>query len=192
MTPNAAVRQKVVEDAASVQISLKATKNLSEGRTPKVIRNADASESRTGKPNRYSFAQRVQALTLATHKYNAKYIEAVTGVKPKAQQRIYKTAVTRGYDFLRDPRILDAYVVDGVKPGRPRKKKVDDPATTQDDGAKDNDVDESDHDGEGVSVPETSNQVNTSETAQQQFKDVTTNLAGIQEYLARAQNSEKT
>lgn len=93
---------------------------------PKVIRNVDRVDkpSKDGKYRSYSFAQRIQALTLLTHKYNSAYIEWCTGVKPKAQTRILRTAQERGFDFIRSPLILDAYVVDGQRSGRPKGSRT--------------------------------------------------------------------
>ena len=46
-------------------------------------------------------------------------MEKKTGVKPRTQRAI-KKAQDRGYNPDEDPRILESYVVDDVRPGRPR------------------------------------------------------------------------
>lgn len=74
--------------------------------------------------HRYSFAQRVQALTLVTEGFSGRDIWKKTGVKPSAVTNIKKRAYDRGYRPEQDSRILDHYVKDGARSGRPRKNKV--------------------------------------------------------------------
>jgi len=47
-------------------------------------------------------------------------IQKKTGIKPSAQTYMKKKAFNRGFRPDQDPRILDHYVVDGVRPGRPK------------------------------------------------------------------------
>ena len=112
--------KRVLEQPGNVKISISPNP-----KTPKVLRDPTGVEKpRDNGYRNYTFAQRVQALTLMTHQYGAPYIEFVTGVKPKGQMRIMKVAQSRGFDFIRNPRIDDAYVVDGIRTGRPKGRKT--------------------------------------------------------------------
>lgn len=148
---------------------------------------------------RYSFAQKVQAITLITHKYNPQYVEFCTGVTPRAQLRIMATARKRGYDFLKDPRIQDAHVVEGRMTGRPRGSKdskprksgprkkrkdvvddnienVHDDLEVEDESSMEHAVTDHDVQIEGGSFD---NQVQTSH-----FQSIALQLAGIKDYLS--------
>jgi hypothetical protein len=75
--------------------------------------------------NRFSIAQRVQCLTLIAEGFSGRDIEKKTGVKPSAQSYIKKKAFERGFRPDQDPRILDHYVVDGPRSGRPKKITIE-------------------------------------------------------------------
>jgi len=70
---------------------------------------------------RYSIAQRVQCLTLQAEGFSWKDIEVKTGVKQSAQSTIKKRAFQRGFRPEQDPRILEYYVEDGARSGRPKE-----------------------------------------------------------------------
>src|SRR6266516_1580934 len=69
---------------------------------------------------RYTLVQRVHCLALMTEGLWPAEIEKKTGVKPRTQRAIKKKAQDRGYNPDEDPRILESYVVDDVRPGRPQ------------------------------------------------------------------------
>jgi hypothetical protein len=69
--------------------------------------------------HRYTLVQRVHYLALITEGLWPAKIEKKTGVKPRTQRAIKKKAYDRGYNPDEDPRILELYVVDDVRPGRP-------------------------------------------------------------------------
>jgi hypothetical protein len=71
--------------------------------------------------HRYGIAQRVQCLTLQVEGFSWKDIEAKTGVKQPAQSAIKKRAFQRGFRPEQDPRILEYYVEDGARSGRPKE-----------------------------------------------------------------------
>jgi hypothetical protein len=71
--------------------------------------------------NRYTLAQRIQCLTLMTEGFSPVHIEQRTGVKERSQRNIRKKAFERGFRPDEDPRILESYVVDSDRPGRPKK-----------------------------------------------------------------------
>jgi transposase len=70
---------------------------------------------------KYSIAQRVQCLTLLVEGYSGREIERRTGIKPSAQTYMKKKAFDRGFRPDQDPRILDCYVEDGARSGRPKE-----------------------------------------------------------------------
>jgi Transposase/DDE superfamily endonuclease len=80
-----------------------------------------AGGARTNTSNRYTFAQRVQCLTLLAEGYSGRDILAKTGVTPASQTYIKQKAYKRGFNPAQNPRILDEYVVDGVHTGRPKE-----------------------------------------------------------------------
>jgi transposase len=73
--------------------------------------------------SRYSIAQRVQCLTLWAEGYSGREIQARTDITPASQSNIKKKAQERGFDPSQNPRILDEYVVDGIRSGRPKEIK---------------------------------------------------------------------
>ena len=71
--------------------------------------------------NRYTLAQRIQCLTLLTEGFSASVIEQKTGVKERQQRNIRKKAKERDFEPNKDPRILEAYIVDSERSGRPKE-----------------------------------------------------------------------
>jgi transposase len=69
--------------------------------------------------HRYTLVQRVHCLALITEGLWPAEIEKKTGVKPRTQRAIKKKAQDRGYNPDKDPRILESYVVDDIRPRRP-------------------------------------------------------------------------
>jgi hypothetical protein len=51
-----------------------------------------------------------------------KQIEAITGIKPRSVNHLVDKALERGFDPQTSPVILDSYVSDALKPGRPSKQ----------------------------------------------------------------------
>jgi len=74
--------------------------------------------------HRYSLAQRIQCLTLISEGFASSYIKSKTGVEVRSQARILQRAVQRGYRPEDDPRILEIYVVDGERSGRPKSTNL--------------------------------------------------------------------
>jgi hypothetical protein len=70
---------------------------------------------------RYTLVQRVHYLILLTEGYSVVDIEKKTGVSERSQRAIRKKAYDRGFRPEEDPRILESYVIDGVKSGRPKE-----------------------------------------------------------------------
>ena len=70
---------------------------------------------------RYSLAQQIHYLVLATEGFSLDNILIKTGLLKRTQKRIVDTAIERGYRPAEDPRILESYVVDGARSGRPRE-----------------------------------------------------------------------
>jgi hypothetical protein len=71
--------------------------------------------------NRYTLVQRIQCLSLLAEGFPAAHIEQRTGVKERAQRYIRKKAFERGFEPEKDPRILESYVIDGERSGRPKE-----------------------------------------------------------------------
>lgn len=69
---------------------------------------------------RYSLAQKIQALTLLAEGFAPAVVHQRTGIPPRTANRIRETATKRGFCPDIDPRILEAYVIDGKRPGRPK------------------------------------------------------------------------
>lgn len=69
---------------------------------------------------RYTTAQKIQALTLLSEGFTTAVVQQRTGIPPLTARRIRKTAALRGYRPAEDPRLLEAYVVDAVRSGRPK------------------------------------------------------------------------
>jgi hypothetical protein len=75
--------------------------------------------------HRYTLAQRIQCLTLLAEGFSAATVEERTGVKEGQQRNIRKKAFDRGFRPEKDPRILESYVVDGERSGRPPETNAD-------------------------------------------------------------------
>ena len=73
---------------------------------------------------RYSIVQRIQALTLMAEGFKANYIRERTGMKVRAQHHLKRRAKARGFNPAEDPRVLEFYVEEGKRTGRPPKKKL--------------------------------------------------------------------
>jgi hypothetical protein len=71
--------------------------------------------------HRYTLAQRIQCLTLLAEGFPALHVKQKTGVSERSQRSIRKKAYDRGFDPDKDPCILEAYVVDGARSGRPKE-----------------------------------------------------------------------
>jgi hypothetical protein len=71
----------------------------------------------------YDLATRAQALTLKAilHLDNAR-IEQLTGLKARTVNSIVDKAFDRGFDPHISPIILDKYIIDAPKSGRPSKQ----------------------------------------------------------------------
>ena len=78
-----------------------------------------ASQRDTG--TRYSIAQRSQALTLHSIGWKTAQIAAYTKIPERSIRAIAEKARKRGFTPQEDPRVLDHFVEDGYKPGRPRE-----------------------------------------------------------------------
>jgi hypothetical protein len=74
---------------------------------------------------RYGLVQKVQALTLLSEGFPMAYITQRTGIPSRSLARIRAVAAQRGYQPAEDARILDTYVVDGKRSGRPRKNAAE-------------------------------------------------------------------
>jgi transposase len=71
--------------------------------------------------HRYTLVQRVQCLTLLVEGFKAPYIKEKTGVSERSQRNIRKRAYDRGFRPEQDPRILELYVADAPRSGRPKE-----------------------------------------------------------------------
>ncbi|KIW16796.1 hypothetical protein PV08_03986 [Exophiala spinifera] len=69
---------------------------------------------------RYSLAQRAQALTLFSLGYKPCNIASWLKMTERSVYSIIRKAKERGYNPQEDPRILDHYIVNGYKSGRPK------------------------------------------------------------------------
>ena len=70
---------------------------------------------------RYPLSLRVQCLTLLSLGFDAKFVQDQCGVPARTQKNIWKKAQSRGFDPTVDKRILDWYVQDGSRSGRPKE-----------------------------------------------------------------------
>ena len=68
----------------------------------------------------FTLVQRVQCLTLLVEGFKADYIEQKTDVSERSQRNIRKRAYDRGFNPEQDPRILESYVSDVARSGRPK------------------------------------------------------------------------
>jgi len=75
--------------------------------------------------NRFSIAQRAQCLTLIAEGFSLSEIERKIGIKRATQSYMKKKAFERGFRPDQDPRILDYYVIDGPRSGRPKEITVE-------------------------------------------------------------------
>ena len=80
-----------------------------------------SSNDKSSHGHRYTITQRVQCLTLQAEGFSRCDIEKKTGVKPSAQTFMKQKAFDRGFRPDQDPRILDIYVEDGARSGRPKE-----------------------------------------------------------------------
>jgi transposase len=69
---------------------------------------------------RYSIAQKIQALTLISSGFTTKHAAKVTGMSERTVLRVRQTAFQRGFEPEKNPRILEAYVTDAPRSGRPK------------------------------------------------------------------------
>lgn len=70
---------------------------------------------------RFSVAQRSQCLTMLALKVPRKQIRDLLGISEATQSNILKKARDQGYDPAVDMRVLQHYVEDGTRSGRPRE-----------------------------------------------------------------------
>lgn len=63
----------------------------------------------------------MQCLTLLVEGFKADYIEQKTGVSERFQRNIRKRAYDRGFNPEQDPRILESYVANAARSGRPKE-----------------------------------------------------------------------
>ncbi|KAJ9497098.1 hypothetical protein H2202_007254 [Exophiala xenobiotica] len=85
------------------------------------IRPTTESASHRDTGTRYSIAQRSQALTLHSIGWTTAQIAAYTKIPERSVRAIAEKARKRGFQPQKDPRILDYFVEDGYKPGRPKE-----------------------------------------------------------------------
>ena len=71
--------------------------------------------------HRYTLIQRVHCLALLSENFSLKEVEQKTGVLARTQRDIKKKAFDRGFRPEDDPRILEHYVVDSPRSGRPKR-----------------------------------------------------------------------
>ena len=70
----------------------------------------------------YDKATRAQALTLKMLGVSNAEIEQHTGMETRSLNALFKRAKERGFDPQTSPKILDAYVEDGKRSGRPKNQ----------------------------------------------------------------------
>ena len=73
----------------------------------------------------FSLAQRAQCLTLIIEGFSGREIEKKTSIKPSSQTYLKKRAFERGFRPDQDPRILDYYIQDGARSGRPKEIQLE-------------------------------------------------------------------
>jgi hypothetical protein len=66
----------------------------------------------------FDLATRAQALTLKSLGFPNAEIERITGIKPRTLRDLYQKALSRGFD-PNTPKILDSYIEDAPRSGRP-------------------------------------------------------------------------
>ncbi len=79
------------------------------------------SDAKGDNGTRYSLSQRVQALTLFVIGYSPGQIQQITRVSPRTTQRLLEKARSRGFYPEQDLQILDHYIEDGYRSGRPQE-----------------------------------------------------------------------
>ena len=94
--------------------------------SPPVQRPVNESDAVNDHGTRYSIAQRIQALTFVSCGISYRQIYEWIGVPPKQTQRLMKKAIQRGYRPEESKRILESFVEDGIRSGRPREVSKDD------------------------------------------------------------------
>lgn len=70
---------------------------------------------------RYSLAQRAQCVTLMSLGLPATETSKLCGIPARSCLYIWKKARDQGYDPQRDPKVLDHYLLDKPRSGRPKK-----------------------------------------------------------------------
>ena len=70
----------------------------------------------------YDNATRAQALTLKLVGFSNAEIESITGIQPRTLNSIHRKAITRGLNPDESKKILDHYIEDGQRSGRPTKQ----------------------------------------------------------------------
>ena len=70
----------------------------------------------------YDNATRAQALALKLYGVSNPEIESITGIQPATLHALYKKALGRGLNPAESKRILDYYVEDSKRSGRPTKQ----------------------------------------------------------------------
>lgn len=77
-------------------------------------------EKTTNRRPQLSIIRRTQALALMVEGFSGPHIEKRTGVSPFCAIDLWKKAFERSFRPEGDPRILERYVEDGVRSGRPK------------------------------------------------------------------------
>jgi transposase len=70
----------------------------------------------------YDIATRAQALALKLIGRSNAEIEEITGIPPRTLQQIYRRAVERGLEPSKTAKLIDIYIVDAPRSGRPTKQ----------------------------------------------------------------------
>src|SRR5882672_10453420 len=70
---------------------------------------------------RYSLAQRIHCLVLASEGFSSDDILIKTGVLKRMQKRIVDTAIERGFQPTESYRIFKSYMVDDIRSRRPKE-----------------------------------------------------------------------
>jgi hypothetical protein len=70
-------------------------------------------------------AQRIHCLALLAEGFPADVVERKSGIKARSQRYLWKKAKDRGFEPDKDPFILEAYVIDGERSGRPKETSKD-------------------------------------------------------------------
>ena len=68
-----------------------------------------------------TIVQRTQCLTLLSLGYSVQQVEAAIKIPQKTCRRIFEKVKQRGYCSAEDPEILEYYVENGVRSGRPKE-----------------------------------------------------------------------